>query len=182
MRSSAAMSVAIFLGACGSGTSRDATEMVSSIAEPSAHEGWLLGHARSEVSGERMCVDGVTASPQKPQLPLDGLSFGDGKLAWPGDPGHDQAVEEWNAAVPLAHQRLRLPTADVPRDETSRCDWRLTFYPPYFGNRLAFVVADERSTGRQVAGGAYHIWIFHKLEGRWMPLAYGHSTYGRPVI
>jgi len=186
-RSKLAVPLATLLCACGSGT-EPASSPDQAISAPTAAEAQLLGHVLADIPPPNTCLASATFVSQRPGSWADSLSFGDGRLAWPGDERFEHVAERWNRAAPLRSDRIRLPReAAHPRfrivpdpGSTPTCEVRWTLYTPLFDGDMAFVFADEQGAGER-PGGDVRFWIFLRRAGRWAPLAYGSASYGRMI-
>lgn len=154
------------------------------VSSPSAAEASLFASVLSDPDFriDRMCISPVTATPGRQKNRIEALSFGDGKVVRAGDRRYDEAIGRYDRAISARPLRLRITGIAHDRRDPGACDWELTFDPPYFDNDMAFVVANERHAQGGVRGGEFRLWVFRKLGNKWTPIAYGQSTYGRPVI
>jgi len=171
---------ALLIASCDRDSS-DAASAMSPVFQPSVVEAKLLNFALAEPGMDSNCIDSVTATLERPDIWADALSFGDGRIEQHSDARYDEASKRWASAAPIRPHRLRLPATSRRPGKTPPCDWRVTFYPPYFDGDMAFVVADERHARNERPGGQLRFWIFRNRDNGWSQTASGQSSYGRPV-
>lgn len=175
-----------FLGACG--TKSQAEQRVPEA--PTENEERLLNLSLAGMGGEtrKQCVVS-SVRPATTMFWPDVLSFnGEREQVRQGDARFDEIARSWDRAKPKRSESFRIPRQALrlgfsiieDASSASSCPERLTLYSPVFQGDFAFAIGDVQTAS--AAGGDIHVSVFRLRKKQWESVAYGRTSWGRPII
>lgn len=159
------------------------------MEEPTESEESVLNLSLANMRATNSSCLISTVSPATTVFWPDALLFkGESKLFRAGDARFDEIAIAWARAKPKRSATFQIPRQAMQHgfrsiDAASSvrgCQQQLTLRSPVFDSEFAFVIADIGTTG--IAGGDVRVSIFQRNRDQWVPVAFGSSRWGRPII